>query len=88
MSGRLIWFQFESIDAETRFVREYLPNAWERFEASDFFETGWFWRYGQYIEYDAGPDGGIYINVEEISTGSSRLKPLAGMLSKVSQTGR
>ncbi|WP_248910904.1 hypothetical protein [Halocatena marina] len=64
MSGRLIWFQFESIDAETRFVREYLPNAWERFEASDFFETGWFWRYGQYIEYDAGPDGGIYINVE------------------------
>lgn len=64
MTGVFIEFQFDSIDDETRFVQEYLPDAWKRFEASDFFETGWLWRFGQFATYEAGPDGGVCINVE------------------------
>jgi hypothetical protein len=65
MTGVIIDFQFDSIDDETRFVQEYLPDAWKRFEASDFFETGWLWRFGQFAKYEAGPNGGVCLNVEE-----------------------
>ncbi|WP_247728349.1 hypothetical protein [Halovivax limisalsi] len=57
MAGAHIDFELDSIDAERRFLRTYLAAAWDRFEASDFFETGWFWRYGQFNEY-FGQDGG------------------------------
>ncbi|UIO99968.1 hypothetical protein Hbl1158_00945 [Halobaculum sp. CBA1158] len=59
MSGADIEFRFESTDDEERFVREYLPDAWTRFETADYWETGWFWRYGGFAEYDSGPDGGL-----------------------------
>jgi hypothetical protein len=36
------------IDSEAQFLREYLTDACKRFEASEFFETGWFWRTGQF----------------------------------------
>lgn len=65
MSGIIIDFRFESTDDETRFVREYLPDAWERFEASDFFETGWFWPYAAFAEYESVPDDGfLQLNFE------------------------
>lgn len=57
MTGATVEFRFESTDDETRFLREYLADAWERFEASDFFETGWFWRFSQFAEYDVDIDG-------------------------------
>lgn len=59
MTGATIEFHFDDPDDERRFLREYLPNAWDRFEASDYWETGWFWAYGQFAAFDAGPDGGF-----------------------------
>ena len=51
MAGATIEFQFGSVNDEKRFLREHLADAWERFEASEFFETGWFWRFSQFAEY-------------------------------------
>lgn len=58
MTGAELEFRFGTPADETRFVREYLVDAWDRFEASDHFDTGWFWRYGQFADLDAGFDGG------------------------------
>lgn len=59
MAGADVEFRFESVDDEARFVRSYLPDAWDRFDRSDHWETGWFWAYRQFATYDAGPDGGL-----------------------------
>ncbi|RDI70649.1 hypothetical protein [Halopelagius longus] len=59
MTGADIEFLFESADTEARFVRAYLPEAWERFGTAAHWETGWFWSYRQFAGYDAGPDGGL-----------------------------
>lgn len=59
MSGADVEFRFATVDDEERFVRGYLTEAWPRFEAADHWETGWFWRYGGFAEYDSGPDGGF-----------------------------
>ncbi|SIR07198.1 hypothetical protein SAMN05421858_1319 [Haladaptatus litoreus] len=59
MAGADIEFRFESLEDEELFVREYLPDAWNRFEASEFWERGWFWAYRQFAEYDSGPDCGL-----------------------------
>lgn len=59
MAGATIEFHFDSTSDEERFVREYLTGAWERFETTDFWETGWFWPYRQISQYDSGPDGGL-----------------------------
>ncbi|PSQ04471.1 hypothetical protein BRC97_10805 [Halobacteriales archaeon QS_6_71_20] len=59
MSGADVEFRFTTVDDEERFVREYLADVWPRFEAADHWETGWFWRYGGFAAYDAGPDGGL-----------------------------
>jgi hypothetical protein len=59
MAGVHIAFQFETRDDEDRFLREYLADAWERFEASEFFETGWFWRFGQFNEHIDHDSGGV-----------------------------
>ncbi|WP_430504338.1 hypothetical protein [Haloparvum sp. PAK95] len=59
MAGATIEFHFDAPADERRFLREYLPDAWDRFEASDHWETGWFWAYGQFAEFGAGPDGGF-----------------------------
>lgn len=59
MAGATIEFHFDTPADERRFLREYLPDAWDRFEASRHWETGWFWAYGQFAAFDAGPDGGF-----------------------------
>ena len=59
MSGAGIEFRFDSTDSESRFVREYLTDAWKRFETGDFFESGWFWPYGAFMGYESGPNGGF-----------------------------
>ncbi|QLG60965.1 hypothetical protein [Halorarum salinum] len=59
MSGADVEFRFESTDDEERFVREYLTDAWPRFESSEWWEAGWFWAYRQFAEYDSGPDRGL-----------------------------
>jgi hypothetical protein len=59
MAGATIDIHFEGPDAERRFLRTYLADAWGRFESSDHWEHGWYWRYGQFADYDAGPDGGL-----------------------------
>lgn len=59
MAGATIEFDFASPDDESRFLRTYLADAWGRFEASDHWETGWFWSYRQFADYDSGPDGGL-----------------------------
>jgi hypothetical protein len=59
MAGATVELEFASAAAERRFVRTHLPDAWERFEASHHWDHGWFWRYGQVADYDAGPEGGL-----------------------------
>lgn len=56
MTGTTVRIRFRDRDAEHRFVTSYLPDAWDRFESSAYWETGWFWSYGQFIEYDVGLD--------------------------------
>lgn len=59
MAGADIEFRFESIEDEEQFVREYLTDAWPRFEESEFWDTGWFWAYRQFAQYESGPDCGL-----------------------------
>lgn len=59
MAGATIEFTFASPDDELRFLRGYLADAWSRLETSDHWETGWFWSYRQFADYDCGPDGGL-----------------------------
>ena len=59
MAGATIDLHLATTDAESRFLREYLVEAWGRFEASDHWETGWFWAYRQFSGYESGPDGGF-----------------------------
>lgn len=59
MAGATVTLQFESSDDEARFCREFLPDAWDRFLTSAYWEAGWFWAYRQYEPYDWGPAGGL-----------------------------
>jgi len=59
MAGATLTLTFDSPADEDRFLREYLADAWDRFETSDYWTTGWFWSYGQFAGYDSGPDGGL-----------------------------
>jgi hypothetical protein len=62
MAGASIEFWFDESAQETRFIREYLADAWDRFETWECWTTGWYWSYKQFGEYDVGVDGG-YIEV-------------------------
>ncbi|WP_154658575.1 hypothetical protein [Halopiger djelfimassiliensis] len=57
MVGVTIELHFESTAAERRFVDSFLADAWSRFESSDYWETGWFWAYGQVAGDKIGLDG-------------------------------
>lgn len=59
MSGATIDLHFEDSAAERRFLSGYLPEAWDRYEASEYWEQGWFWPYSQVRSYDVGVDGGL-----------------------------
>jgi len=65
MSGADLELRFESATHERQFLREYLADAWDRYLASDYWETGWFWAYRQYAAYDVGVDGGLVVVVFE-----------------------
>lgn len=58
MAGATLRFRFDSPASEDAFVAEYLTDAFSRFETSDYWEHGWYWSYGQFAGYDAGPAGG------------------------------
>jgi hypothetical protein len=87
MAGATIVFRFDSVTDEAQFVRAYLPEAWERFEASDYWETGWFWSYRQFAQYESGPDGGLVRLVFEgkpdrlVESESSRWDRFSGLSS-------
>lgn len=80
-----IEFRFESPADEDRFLREYLVDAWERYLASDYWETGWFWAYRQFRSYEASPEGGLVVLVFEgdpdelVATESDRWESVAGL---------
>ncbi len=59
MTGATVTFHFADAEAEERFIEGYLHDAWDRFAASDYWDHGWFWPYGQIAAYDCGPDGGL-----------------------------
>lgn len=59
MVGANVEFRFATVADEERFIRKYLVDAWSRFEESDFFELGWFWRYGPYNQYKDESTGGL-----------------------------
>lgn len=59
MVGANVEFAFSSVEAEERFIREYLTEAWERFRVAEFFDRGWFWRYAVYSQYRDGSVGGL-----------------------------
>lgn len=59
MVGATIDVRFSDGDAEQRFLRSYLPDAWERYESSAYWDQGWYWSYGQFSSYDVGPEGGL-----------------------------
>jgi hypothetical protein len=46
MAAATITLLFDDAESEVEFVRDYLADAWPRFEASDHWDHGWFWRYG------------------------------------------
>lgn len=56
--------------AERRLVREYLTDAFDRFQTRPAFDTGYFWRHGSAAEYDTDEpeghqplDGGVHLVV-------------------------
>lgn len=59
MTGATIEIEFASAAAERQFCSSYLPAAWERFDASEYWEQGWFWAYSQLAETAIDFDGGL-----------------------------
>ncbi|MFB6193777.1 MAG: hypothetical protein ABEI75_01815 [Halobaculum sp.] len=59
MAGATLQFRFASPAREEAFLETYLADAFDRFETSDHWDHGWYWAYGQFAAYDAGPDGGL-----------------------------
>jgi len=59
VTGATIEFHFTDVSSEADFIRAYLTDAWPRFEASEYWDHGWFWRYGQFADFESGPDGGF-----------------------------
>lgn len=47
-----VTFDLPDTESEVAFLQEYMVPAWERFEASDAFESGWFWRAGNFARHD------------------------------------
>lgn len=85
MAGATIEFTFASPGDELRFLRESPAGAWDRFESSDHWETGWFWSYRQFADYDWGPQGGLVRLVFEgdpdalVEAESDRWQQFAGL---------
>lgn len=52
MQSTQVTFQLAGTEDEWPFLRTYLVSAWERFENSDAFESGWFWPAGNFAQHD------------------------------------
>ncbi len=80
-----IHFEFASSDDEERFLCAYLADARERYRASDYWETGWFWAYRQFDDYDVSPDGELVVLVfksdpaELVAAESDRWESFGGL---------
>ena len=59
MSGCTIEIEFVTAESERRFCGSYLPEAWARYEASEYWDSGWFWAYSQFAEVGVDVDGGL-----------------------------
>lgn len=65
-----VTFDCPDADAELRLVREYLTDAFDRFEECPEFDTGYFWRHGNAAEHETDEpeghqvlDGGVHLVV-------------------------
>lgn len=64
-----VTFDLPDAASERPFLRTYMVPAWERFEARDCFDCGWFWPFGDVdgpVELDSGlvvDDGGVVLVV-------------------------
>lgn len=47
-----VTFDLPDTERELEFLQAYMVPAWERFDASDAFESGWFWRAGNFARHD------------------------------------
>jgi hypothetical protein len=59
MVGATVESQFADRESETELLRTHLADAWDRFEASDYWDHGWFRRYGRFDDYEPGPEAGL-----------------------------
>lgn len=51
MQSTQITFLLPDSEAEQTFLREYMVPAWDRFEESEAFESGWFWPAGDFAAH-------------------------------------
>lgn len=59
MTGLTLEVEFATAASERRFCSPSLPDARDRYEASDYRKQGWFWAYSQFGEADIDLDGGL-----------------------------
>ena len=52
MNTKEFTFALTDTEDEYDFLREYMVPAWNRFDRSDDFESGWFWRAGTFARRD------------------------------------
>lgn len=57
MVGASIDIHFDDFAAEQRFIESTLANSWDQIVTSDAWDSGWYWRYGQFDGIDV--DGGL-----------------------------
>jgi len=76
-----VTFEMSDMEDEAWFIRQYLCSAWDRFEAMDAFEKGWFWRHGRYSRHDVDYfDGGrILLMIDGDPMPSSNPSATAGI---------
>jgi hypothetical protein len=52
MNSTQVTFDLPDTASEVEFLHEYMVPAWERFREDDAFESGWFWRSGNFAQHD------------------------------------
>lgn len=52
MDTTTVIFELPDTDSEGAFLREYMVPAWDRLADNDDFESGWFWRAGNFPHND------------------------------------
>lgn len=59
MTGATVDIRFADVESEREFLESYLPEAFERYSESSYWEHGWFWPYGGFDADDIGREGGL-----------------------------